>query len=46
MDETQVECKKRLSKDTCSVVDIKKKRVLALHVTSEQVHDGKKYFPN
>ena len=41
MDKTQVECKERLSKDTCGCVDIKRKRILSLHVTSEQVHDGK-----
>jgi Transposase DDE domain len=36
-----VECKERLSKDTCCCVDIKRKRILSLHVTSsEQVHDG------
>ncbi|HSF50494.1 MAG TPA: transposase [Nitrososphaeraceae archaeon] len=42
MDKTQVECQERLSKDTCCCVDIKRKRILSLHVTSsEQVHDGK-----
>jgi DDE family transposase len=41
MDKTQVECKERLSKDTCCCIDIKRKRILSLHVTSEQVHDGK-----
>ena len=41
MDKTQVECQERLSKDTCCCVDIKRKRIISLHVTSEQVHDGK-----
>ena len=42
MDKTQVECQERISKDTCCCVDIKRKRILSLHVTSsEQVHDGK-----
>ena len=37
-----MECQERLSKDTCCCVDIKRKRILSLHVTSsEQVHDGK-----
>jgi hypothetical protein len=36
-----VECQERLSKDTCCCIDIKRKRILSLHVTSEQVHDGK-----
>lgn len=35
-----MECKKRISKDTCVAVDIKKKRILSLQVTSEQVHDS------
>ena len=36
-----MECQERLSKDTCCCVDIKRKRILSLHVTSsEQVHDG------
>ena len=41
MDTPQVECQKRISKNTCCCVDIKRKRILSLHVTSEQVHDGK-----
>ena len=36
-----MECQERLSKDTCCCIDIKRKRILSLHVTSEQVHDGK-----
>jgi DDE family transposase len=36
-----VECQERLSKDTCCCIDIKRKRILSLHVTSEHVHDGK-----
>ncbi len=36
-----MECKKRLSKDIHVAVDIKRKRILSLQVTSEQVHDGK-----
>ncbi len=36
-------CKKqeRLSKDTCVVVNIKTKEIIALEVTDEKVHDGK-----
>jgi hypothetical protein len=34
------ECKKRLLKDTYVAVDIKKKKILSLQVTSEEVHDG------
>ena len=33
--------RERLSKDTCCCIDIKRKRILSLQVTSEQVHDGK-----
>jgi hypothetical protein len=36
-----MESKKRLSQNTHSSCDIKKKRILSLDVTSEQVHDGK-----
>lgn len=37
-----MECQERLSKDSCCCIDIKRKRILSLHVTSEQVlHDGK-----
>ena len=37
-----MECQERISKNTCCCVDIKRKRILSLHVTSsEQVHDGK-----
>jgi hypothetical protein len=36
-----MESKKRLSQNTYIAVDIKKKRILSLHVISEQVHDGK-----
>ena len=36
-----MECQERLSKDTCCRIDIKRKRILSLQVTSEQVHDGK-----
>ena len=36
-----MECQERLSKDTCCCIDIKRKRILSLQVTSEQVHDGK-----
>ena len=34
-----MECQERLSKDTFSM-DIKKKRILSLQVTSEKVHDN------
>jgi hypothetical protein len=30
--------KKRLSEDTCVAVDIKKKKIVSLEVTSEEVH--------
>jgi hypothetical protein len=33
--------KKRLSEDTCMAVDIKKKKIVSLEVTSEEVHDSK-----
>ena len=33
--------RERLSKDTCCCIDIKRKRILSLQVTSEEVHDGK-----
>jgi hypothetical protein len=33
--------KKRLSEDTCVAVDIKKKKIVSLEVTSEEVHDSK-----
>ena len=35
-----MECQKRLSQNTLAV-DIKKKRILSLQVTSEQIHDSK-----
>jgi hypothetical protein len=35
-----MECKKRLLKDTYVAVDIKRKKILSLQVTSEQVHDS------
>jgi Transposase DDE domain len=34
-------CKNRLSKDTCVAVDVKKKKIVSLEVTSEEVHDSK-----
>jgi hypothetical protein len=33
--------KKRLSEDTCGAVDIKKKKIVSLEVSSEEVHDSK-----
>ena len=36
---SQMERKKRLSQDTRSV-DIKKKKIVSLEVTSEEIHDG------
>ena len=36
-----MESKKRLSQNTHIAVDIKRKRILSLDVTSEQVHDSK-----
>jgi hypothetical protein len=36
-----MECQTRISKDTYIAVDIKKRRILSLQVTSEQVHDSK-----
>jgi hypothetical protein len=36
-----MECKKRLLKDTYVAIDIKKKNIVSLEVTSEEeVHDG------
>lgn len=36
-------CKKRLSEDTCGAVDIKKKKeIVSLEVSSEEVHDNSK----
>jgi Transposase DDE domain len=34
-------CKNRLSKDTHVAVDVKKKKIVSLEVTSEEVHDSK-----
>jgi hypothetical protein len=34
-------CKNKLSKDTCVAVDVKKKKIVSLEVTSEEVHDSK-----
>ena len=36
---SQMECKKRLSQDT-RTVDIKKRKIVSLEVTSEEIHDG------
>jgi predicted transport protein len=42
MDTSQMACKNRLSKDTYVAVDIKKKKkIVSLEVTSEEVHDSK-----
>ena len=41
MDKTQVECQERGYLKIHVAVDIKRKRIISLHVTSEQVHDGK-----
>ena len=41
MDKTQVECEEGISEDIHVAIDIKKKRILSLIVTSEEVHDGK-----
>ena len=40
MDKTQLECEERISEYTCCCWH-KKKRILSLIVTSEEVHDGK-----
>jgi hypothetical protein len=40
MDETQVECKKSISEDTLLLLISRRKKILSLHVTSEQVHDS------
>jgi hypothetical protein len=39
--DTQLECKERGYLKIHVAVDIKQKRILSLHVTSEQVYDGK-----
>jgi hypothetical protein len=36
-------CKERLSKDTRIAVDIKKKKIVSLKVTSEEVHMMARY---
>jgi hypothetical protein len=41
MDATQIACEKRLSKDTSCGSNIKKKKILTLEVTSEEVHNSK-----
>jgi predicted transport protein len=42
MDTSQMACKNRLSKDTYVAVDVKKKKkIVSLEVTSEEVHDSK-----
>ena len=38
---SQMEHKERLSEDTCCF-DIKKKKIVSLEVTTEEVHDGSK----
>ena len=40
MEQTQMECQERLSKDTCCS-RYKKEEILSLQVTSEQVHNSK-----
>jgi hypothetical protein len=35
-----MECQKRISEDTYVAVDINKKKIVSLEVTSEEVHDG------
>ena len=35
----KMECEERISQDTCSSCDIKKKNIVSLDVTSEEVHD-------
>jgi predicted Fe-Mo cluster-binding NifX family protein len=37
---SQMECQKRISEDTYVAVDINKKKIVSLEVTSEEVHDG------
>ena len=41
MDTSQMACKNRLSKDTYVAVDVKKKKIVSLEVTTEEVHDSK-----
>jgi len=37
---SQTECQKRISEDTYVAVDINKKKIVSLEVTSEEAHDG------
>jgi actin-like ATPase involved in cell morphogenesis len=41
MDARQVACPQRLPEDTRVAVDIRKKKVVSMEVTSEEVYDGR-----